>query len=97
MLSVTNEFDDEPVRKAWSQIQQEISMVGAGRGGWFTNNQELHVMKYIEAMQTKDKGEWQKAAMEEYEIFVKHKVFKPVKLEEVPKGEDVDERIGASR
>ena len=54
-------------------------------------------MKYMEAMQTKDKGEWQKAAMEEFEIFVKHKVFKPVKLEEVPKGEDVDERIGASR
>ena len=57
----------------------------------------MHVMKYMEAMQTKDKGEWQKAAMEEFEIFVKHKVFKPVKLEEVPKGEDVDERIGASR
>ena len=37
----------------------EVAMVGAGVGGGFNNTQELHVMKYKEAMKTPEKGEWQ--------------------------------------
>ena len=51
VLGETNEFDDdEPAKTARSQIQHEISMVGSGVGGGFTDTQELHVMKYKEAM-----------------------------------------------
>ena len=38
--------------------------LGAGVGGGFTDTQELRVMKYREAMKTKDKAEWDTAVME---------------------------------
>jgi hypothetical protein len=60
-----------------------MALVGAGVGGGFTNTQELHVMKYDEAMKTKDKKDWVKAVEEEPKRMLKFKVFKPVKRSEL--------------
>ncbi len=56
----------------------EFGAVGAGLGGGFDNTQELHVMKYKEAMKTPDKPNWINEVNEEHERFKKHKVFKAV-------------------
>ena len=65
---------------------QEISMVGAGIGGGFVNTQELHVMKYDEAMKQPDAAEWMDAVEEEHHKMVKSDVFEVTKLKDVPKG-----------
>jgi hypothetical protein len=54
-------------------------LVGAGIGGGFVDTQELHVMKFNEAMQTRDKYEWLKAVAQEHDRMKKYEVFKPVK------------------
>jgi hypothetical protein len=64
----------------------EINCVGAGLGGGFEHTSELHVMKYGEAMQTKDKGNWEIGVKEEHEQFLKHNVFHATQREDVPKG-----------
>ena len=64
----------------------ELACVGAGLGGGFTNTQELHVLKYDEAMAGPDKEQWAKAVEEEHDRMVQHQVFKPVPPEEIPKG-----------
>eukprot|EP00797_Seminavis_robusta_P025408 Sro4424_g353970.1 Retrotransposon protein (325) ;mRNA; r:373-1349 len=48
----------------------EVSCVGAGIGGGFTNTQELHVLDYNQAMATDDKKDWQKSVEEEYQRMV---------------------------
>ena len=63
----------------------EVAFVGAGIGGGFENTTELHVMKYKEAMASKDAKAWKRAVEEEHERMVKHKVWTPVPREEVPK------------
>ena len=63
----------------------ETAFVGAGLGGGFENTSELHVMKYKEAMATKDAESWKKAVEEEHERMMKHNVWKPVPRVEVPK------------
>ena len=45
----------------------EMALVGAGIGGGFVDTNELHVMKYKEAMARKDAEKWQKAVDEEHE------------------------------
>ena len=67
-----------------STSPDEIIAIGAGIGGGFTNTQELHVMKYKEAMRTKDKNQWIKAVQEELDRFKRHDVFEVVKLQDVP-------------
>jgi len=47
---------------------------------------ELHVMKYDEAMETDEAEEWHNAVEEEHERFEKHKAFKAVPREDVPEG-----------
>jgi hypothetical protein len=65
--------------------EEEVALVGTvGKG--FTNTEELIPMKYKEAMKTKDRDSWMKAIDEEYSKFKKYKVFRPVKIEDVPKG-----------
>ena len=50
-----NGFDNEEVVvMAGSSIKDDITAVGAGVGGGFTNTQELQVMKYKESMKTKN-------------------------------------------
>ena len=39
-------------------ITNEITCVGAGIGGGFSNTKELHVMKYKQAMATEDVKQW---------------------------------------
>ena len=67
----------------------EYGQVGAGLGGGFENTQELHVMKYKEAMKTPDKPNWINEVNEEHERFKKHKCFKAVPRAEVPKGSKI--------
>ena len=52
-LKKFNEFDgSDKTSRTGSLIRDEIVLIGAGVGGGFTNTQELHVMKYKEAMAT---------------------------------------------
>ena len=50
----------------------KMACVGAGQDGGFDNTNELHVMKYHETMDTKDK--WKDAVKEEYDPMTKFKV-----------------------
>lgn len=50
-----------------SQIINEICSVGVGIGGGFSNTNELHIMKFKEAMKTTNKDKWMKAVKEELE------------------------------
>ena len=54
VLEIANDFDD-------SDAASELAAVGAGLGGGFETTQELHVMKYNEAMKTDDKKQWEEA------------------------------------
>jgi hypothetical protein len=62
----------------------EITCVGAGVGGGFTNTTELHVMKYDQAMQSQDADQWNKAIEEEYKRMEENDVWIPVAKSEVP-------------
>jgi hypothetical protein len=67
----------------------EVAGVGAGLGGGFANTNELHVMKYDEAMRGGDKRQWTQAVKEEFDRMNKHGVFEVVKASVVPKGAKV--------
>jgi len=41
------------------QTNTEFAFVGAGIGGGFDDTNELHVMKFDEAMNTPDKPKWE--------------------------------------
>jgi hypothetical protein len=43
-----------------------LGLVGAGLGGGFQDTHELHVMKYDQAMNSKDKKLWVKAVDKEH-------------------------------
>ena len=68
------------------KVALELSCVGAGIGGGFEHTQELHAMKFEEAMQTEDKKKWEVAVEEEYNRMLKHGVFKPVAINNLPLG-----------
>ena len=63
----------------------ELACVGAGLGGGFENTNELHVMKYHEAMATADKDKWDQAVKDEHDRMEKYQVFEAVPRSEVPK------------
>jgi hypothetical protein len=63
----------------------EMICVGAGLGGGFVNTNELHVMKYEEAMASDKKG-WQAAVKEEHERMKTNSVFVETPRTNVPKG-----------
>jgi aspartyl-tRNA synthetase len=58
--------------------------MGAGPGSGFQDTHELHVMKYEQAMKSKDKKLWIKAVDEEHGHMEKYKVFKTVKKSTLP-------------
>ena len=62
-----------------------MAAVDAGKGGGFNHTSDLKVMKFDEAMASKDKKEWIKAVDRELASFDKHNVYKPVKRKDVPK------------
>jgi hypothetical protein len=65
-------------------LADEIMAVGAGIGGGFEHTSELIPMKYNEAMKKDPKG-WGAAIEQEHERMIKHKVWKAVPEESVPK------------
>ena len=64
----------------------EIAAVRAGIGGGFAHTNELHVMKYNQAMQSKDVEEWMKEVENEHKCMIEHRVWTPVKKYDIPKG-----------
>jgi Reverse transcriptase (RNA-dependent DNA polymerase) len=63
----------------------EMGLMGAGVGGGFINTQELHVLKYDQAMKGPDKKQWEEAVKEEHDRMIKNKVWKDVPKASVPK------------
>ena len=64
----------------------ELSLVGAGIGGGYTNSAELKVMNYKEAMASKDAEAWTEEVGNEKKRFDKFKAFTAVQKSKVPKG-----------
>ena len=64
----------------------KITAVGAGIGGGFVHTSELRPMKYDEAMR-KDPVGWTKSVDGEHQRMVNHKVFKTIKMKDVPPNE----------
>ena len=64
----------------------EFALVGAALGGGFENTNELHVLKYNEAMSGPDKIQWTKAVTEEYERMRKMGVWKAIPPDKLPAG-----------
>jgi hypothetical protein len=75
--------------KSYPEYITELACVGAGIGGGFSNTQELHVLKYKQAMKTEEKEHWEKAVLEEHQRMEKHKVFQAVTRDELPVGATV--------
>ena len=74
----TTEICDEDLT-----VDYEMAAVGAGLGGRFGNTRELKVMQYKEA--TKENPvNWEMALKEEHDRMVKHKVWRLVKMSDVP-------------
>ena len=63
----------------------KLTCVGAGLGGGFENNMELHVMNYKGAMKTVDKPKWNQAVEEEQDWMIKMGVWEAVPRSKVPK------------
>jgi hypothetical protein len=53
----------------------EEMMVGAGVGRGFVKTNELHTVKYDDAMSSKDRSSWIKAVEEEYVNMLDHGVL----------------------
>jgi hypothetical protein len=62
----------------------EMGLMGAGVGGGFINTQELHVLKYDQAMKGPDKKQWEEAVKEEHDRMIKNKVWEAVPKSSVP-------------
>jgi hypothetical protein len=77
-------IDLQNMSKEEFEIEHEISGVGAGVGGGFSNTKELKVMKFDEAMESNDKKEWQSAIKDEHQRMVNKNVWKAVHRDEVP-------------
>jgi hypothetical protein len=59
-------------------------MVGAGIGGGFANTNELHTVKYDDAMSSKDRPLWIKAVEEEFSNMTDHGVFEVAEKSKAP-------------
>ena len=66
--------------------ESEIACVGAGLGGGFESTNELHVLKYKDAMASSSKPEWEAAVAEEHARMQKHNVWEPVSRSSLPEG-----------
>jgi hypothetical protein len=53
-------------------VPDEVNCIGAGIGGGFVNTKELHVMKFKQAMESKDAKQWERAVDEEHDRMIKH-------------------------
>ena len=66
------------------EMSSEMGYIGAALGGGFENTNELRLMKYQEAMKTKDKEKWKEAVKDEYKRLKSHNVFKLIPKESLP-------------
>ena len=67
----------------------ELSAVGAGLGGGFSNTSELKVMNYKEAMRSPEKEQWIKEIGNEKRRFDKFGAVTPVPRSSVPVGSKI--------
>ena len=79
----------EAMEDHYKPLEREFCLVGAGIGGGFENTQELHVMKYEEAMRGPDAKDWDKAVIGEHNRMTKHEVFEVKDKATLPKGTKV--------
>jgi hypothetical protein len=75
--------------KEMGEHPREIACVGTGIGGRFLNTHELHIMKYKQAMNTKDKKDCEEGVKEEHDRMLKHKVWEAVPRKAIPKGNKI--------
>jgi hypothetical protein len=59
-------------------VPDEVNCIGAGIGGGFVNTKELHVMKFKQAMESKDSKQWERAVDEEHDRMIKHQVWQAI-------------------
>jgi hypothetical protein len=67
----------------------EAAMVGAGVGEGFASTNELHTIKYADAMASTEKPFWLKAIDEEYKNLSSYGGFKPVATNSIPQSAKV--------
>jgi hypothetical protein len=79
-----NEAEPVPFHSTAYNIMSEATLVGAASDSGFENTAELHLMKFDEAMQTKDKEGWIKSVKQEWDRFKKYNVWTTVKRVDVP-------------
>eukprot|EP00957_Ditylum_brightwellii_P146516 11154868-Ditylum_brightwellii.AAC.1 len=72
------------VDRSASQLERECGFVGAATCDGVQHTSELKVMKFDEAMATKDKPEWEVLVGKEHDKFQKYMVWEPVDKSEVP-------------
>ena len=78
------EKDEVKVLQTHNDSVSEFINVGAGIGGGFLNTNELHVMKYHEAINSPDGEKWKAEVKKEHQRMVNSGVFEKVKLSKLP-------------
>ena len=63
----------------------EVYLVGSGLGSGFNDTAVLHVMKFVEAMNWPNGKAWKWEGENEHEKIIKHKVWVPVMISQIPK------------
>jgi hypothetical protein len=76
----SSEFHHNPYKTAF---------VGMGIGGGFINTEELHILKYSQAMKTPDKSKWLEAMENEHQRMIKHGVFEVMRSKDMEPGNKV--------
>ena len=79
------------------KMHVEVANVGAGAGGGFTNAQELQVMTYNKAINGPDSEQWKVEFDSEYRQMLNNKVFKTVRIDDLPPGMKVIDSVWAMK
>ena len=82
-LSLISMTHDDVEMEEMDDNDIETGLIGVGEE--YENTQELKVVKFKEAMKSKDNEGWKAAVDTEHEKFTKYKVWEPINHEEVPK------------
>ena len=85
--SYQNNYYDMITKIAKDDFEEgEICCVGAGLGGGFENTNELKVLTYDEAMDSKNRIKWEKAIDVEHDRFVKNNCMQIIMGGDMPEG-----------
>jgi hypothetical protein len=71
------------------EIDDEYGMVGAGIGGGFETTDELHTLKFKQAMQSENKAQWMEAVEEEHKKMTDYGVWEAVPMETLPRNSKI--------